>query len=355
MRIITKHLLKKYIKYFLIILLSLEVFFVGIDLLQNFAKLPASANLQLLYVTYNFFYTLTITLPIALVFGWIVTITMMVKNNELVSFYALSISPSSIIKPIGIITTIILLALIFMQSTQLAYSIEQKDKILNKTLFVNEKSNIFLKYNEYFVYFKKLYPLEKKAEDIQIFQTNENDIIQKIDAKKAYYQNNRWYIIDAKITKKPKEMNWTDSRLEVTNEKFLYTLEGFEPTIINNVYKAKVQFSIVDAIRTILLLEDQDFNTNKIKAILYSQLIMPFFVLPLIVLVFIYTNASSRFFNTAAYLSVTIFTTLTTWGVMFLLQKLSFGNVLMAEIAIILPVVLLYVITTYLYSKKVTP
>ena len=355
MRIITKHLLKKYIKYFLIILLSLEVFFVGIDLLQNFAKLPASANLQLLYVTYNFFYTLTITLPIALVFGWIVTITMMVKNNELVSFYALSISPSSIIKPIGIITTVILLALIFMQSTQLAYSIEQKDKILNKTLFVNEKSNIFLKYNEYFVYFKKLYPLEKKAEDIQIFQTNENDIIQKIDAKKAYYQNNRWYIIDAKITKKPKEMNWTDSRLEVTNEKFLYTLEGFEPTIINNVYKAKVQFSIVDAIRTILLLEDQDFNTNKIKAILYSQLIMPFFVLPLIVLVFIYTNASSRFFNTAAYLSVTIFTTLTTWGVMFLLQKLSFGNVLMAEIAIILPVVLLYVITTYLYSKKVTP
>jgi len=355
MRIITKYLLRKYIKYFFIILLSLEVFFVGIDLLQNFGKLPSSANLQLLYVTYNFFYTLTITLPIALVFGWIVTITMMVKNNELVSFYALSISPASIIKPIGTITTLILLTLIFMQSTQLAYSIEQKDKILNQTLFVNEKSNIFLKYNEYFVYFKKLYPLEKKAEDIQIFKTQENDIIQKIDAKKAYYQNNRWYIIDAKITKKPQKIHWTDSKLQITHEKFLYTLEGFEPNIINNVYKAKVQFSIIDAIRTILLLEDQDFNTNKIKAILYSQLIMPFFVLPLIVLVFIYTNASSRFFNTAAYLSITIFATLTTWGVMFLLQKLSFGNIIMAELAIILPVVLLFIVTTYLYSKRVTP
>ena len=353
MRIITKYLLKKYIKYFLIILLSLEVFFVGIDLLQNFAKLPASANLQLLYVTYNFFYTLTITLPISLVFGWIVTITMMIKNNELVSFYALSISPASIIKPIGAITTVILLLLIFMQSTQLAYSVEQKDKILNKTLFVNEKSNIFLKYNEYFVYFKKLYPLEKKAEGIQIFQTKGNDITKKIDAKKAYYQNNKWYIIDAKITKKPQEINWNSSKLEVTYEKFLYTLEGFEPHIINNVYKVKVQFSIIDAIRTILLLEDQDFNTNKIKAILYSQLIMPFFVLPLIVLVFIYTNASSRFFNTATYLSATIFATLITWGVMFLLQKLSFGNIIMAEFAIILPVALLFIITSYLYSKRI--
>ena len=354
MNIITKYLLKKYIKYFLIILLSLEIFFVGIDLLQNFTKLPASANLQLLYVTYNFFYTLTITLPIALVFGWIVTITMLVKNNELVSFYALSISPSSIIKPIGAITVTILLALIFMQSTQLAYSIEQKDKILNKTLFVNEKSNIFLKYNEYFVYFKKLYPLEKKAEGIQIFQTKDTDIIEKVEASKAYYQNNRWYIIDAKITKKPQQITWSDSKLEITQEKFLYTLEGFEPSIINNVYKAKVQFSIVDAIRTILLLENQDFNTNKIKAILYSQIIMPFFFFFLIILVFIYTNASSRFFNTAAYLSITIFITLTTWGVMFLLQKLSFGNIINAELAIVLPVVLLFIITTYLYSKKVT-
>jgi len=353
MRIITKYLLEKYIKYFLIILLSLEIFFVGIDLLQNFSKLPNSANLQLLYVTYNFFYTLTITLPIALVFGWIVTITMMVKNNELVSFYALSISPTDILKPIATITVSILLGLIIMQSTQLAYSIEQKEKILKKTLFVNERSNIFLKYNEYFVYFKKLFPLEKKAEGIQIFQTKDNDIIEKIDAKKAYYQNNRWYIIDAKITKKPQTIDWSASKLQVTYEKFLYTLEGFEPNIINNVYKAKVQFSIIDAVRTILLLENQNFNTNKIKAILYSQVIMPFFVLPLIVLVFIYTNASSRFFNTAAYLSITIFITLTTWGVMFLLQKLSFGNILMAELAIILPVILLFIITAFLYSKRV--
>ena len=69
MKIITKYLLLKYLKYFFIILISLEFFFVGIDLLQNLSDLPNSANLQLLYVMYNAFFTFTITLPLSLVFG----------------------------------------------------------------------------------------------------------------------------------------------------------------------------------------------------------------------------------------------------------------------------------------------
>lgn len=353
MKIITKYLLWKYLKYFFIILISLEFFFVGIDLLQNFNQLPNSANLQLLYIIYNGFFTFTITLPLSLVFAWIVTLTMLVRNNELVSFYSLSISKIDILKPILIISTFITLFLIILQATPLAYSSENKDKILNNSYFVNEKSNIFLKYNDYFIYFKKLYPLEKKAEEIHIFKTKNQDVIEVIVAQKAYFQNNRWYVIDAKITTKPEVINWNDSKLQTNYEKFLYTLEGFEPKIINNVYKGETQFSIVDAIRTILLLENQDFNTNKIKTILYGQVFMPFFILPLLVIIFLLTNPSSRFFNTATFTSITIFTTLFIWGLLFLLQKLSFGGILLAEIAIIMPLVILFLLTYYIYTKKV--
>jgi len=353
MRIITKYLLRKYLKYFFIILFSLEFFFVGIDFLQNFSDLPQSANLQLLYVIYNSFFTFTITLPLSLIFGWIVTITVLIKNNELISFYSLSISKADILRPIILASTIITTILILLQTTPLAYSAENKNKILNNIYFVNEKTNIFLKYNDYFIYFKKLYPLEKKAEDIHIFKTKNNDIVEIVVAKKAYFQNNRWYVIDTKITKKPEVINWNKSKIIITNEKFLYTLEGFEPKIINNVYKGEAQFSIIDAIRTILLLENQDFNTNKIKTILYSQLFMPFFVIPLIVIIFLFTNPSSRFFNTATFTSITIFTTLITWGLLFLLQKLAFGGVILGELAIITPLVILFFITFYLYNKKV--
>lgn len=352
MNILTRYLLTKYLKYFFIILLSLELFFVGIDILQNLSSMPSSANLQLLYIAYNFFYTLSITLPISLVFGWIVTLTIFIKHNELVSFYALSISSFSIIKPILFMTTFILLILIGLQMTPLAYSVEKKDRIINNEHFINEKTNIFLKYNEYFIYFKKLYPLEKKAEDIRIFKTANNDILEIVEASKAYYQNNRWYIIDAIVTKKPNNIDWENSKLQITHEKFLHTLEGFEPNIIDNVYKAKVQFSILDAIRTILLLEDQDFNTNKIKVILYSQVFIPFFVLPLIIIIFIYTESSSRFFNTAKFLSISIFGTLITWGMLLLLQKLATGGVVIAELAIIVPVVSLFILSIILYRKN---
>lgn len=352
MNILTKYLLSKYIKYFFIILLSLELFFVGIDFLQNVRSLPDSANLQLLYILYNAFFTLTITLPLSLVFGWIITLTFLIRHNELVSFYALGVSKKTVIMPIFLISIFITSILVALQATPLAYSYEEKKKIINNQYFSSVQSNIFLKYNEYFIYFKKLYPLEKKAVDIHIFKTKNNDIVETIIGKKAYYQNNKWYVIDTKITKKPKQIDWNKSKLDVSYEKFLYTLEGFEPKIINNVYKAKVQFSIVDAVYAILLLNNQDFNTDKIKAILYSQTIMPFFIVPILVLVFMYSSASSRFFNTARFISGSIFFTLCVWGVMFLLQRLAMGGVIMPEAAILLPLASLFIFTFYIYSKR---
>ncbi|MEA3553433.1 MAG: LptF/LptG family permease [Campylobacterota bacterium] len=353
MNILTKYILNKFIKYFFIILLSLELFFIGIDFLQNLSKLPASANLQLLYLLYNSFFTLTITLPLSLVFAWIVTLTVFIKNNELVSFYALGIPQKKIITPIVNISLFITIVLIVLQATPLAYSYEQKQKILNNEYFINEQSNIFLKYNEYFVYFKKLYPLEKKATGIHIFKIENNDLVESIVGKKAYYQNNKWYVIDTKITKKPSVIDWDESKLEISYEKFLYTLEGFEPKIINNVYKANVQFSILDAVKTILLLDEQSFNTNKIRAILYAQILIPFFVIPLLVIIFIFSGVSSRFFNIAKFISIAVFFTLCIWGIIFLLQKLALGSIVLAEIAIILPLSLLFIITNYLYKKRV--
>ncbi|MEA3289062.1 MAG: LptF/LptG family permease [Campylobacterota bacterium] len=352
MSILTKYLIKKYLKYFFIILLSLEIFFIGIDFLQNIKKLPDSANLQLLYIFYNGFFTFTITLPLSLVFAWIVTLTIFIRNNELVSFYSLGISKLRILTPIVFVSLFFTVTLIGLQSTPLAYSYEEKSKILDNRYFVSEQSNIFLKYNEYFVYFKKLYPLEKKAEGVRIFKTKNNDIVQTVIGEKAYYQNNKWYVVNTTITKKPLNIDWSESKLDVSYEKFLYTLEGFEPKIINNVYKAKVQFSIIDAIYTILLLDDQGLNTNKIRSILYSQLFIPLFVLPLLVLVYLFTSASSRFFNTATYVTASVFFTLMIWGALFLLQKLAFGNVLFAEVAILLPLCILFILTFYIYKIK---
>ncbi len=353
MKIITKYLLQKYLKYFFIILIALEIFFVGFDYLQNYRFLPNSANLQILYILYNAFFILTITLPLSLLFGWVLTITVMIKDNNIISFYSLGISKKDILLPIFVLSFFITSLLILMQSTSLAYAAEVKSKILNNKYFINEKSNILLKYNDNFVFFKKLFPLEKRAIDIRIFTIKDNKLVKTIIAKKAYYQNNRWYIIDAKIIKNPKDIFWEESKLDISHEKFLYTLDGFKPEIINNVYKAKVQYSIPDAIYTILLFNKQELNTNKIEAILYSKIIIPFFVLPIIVLVFLYSNASNRFFHAGKFVSLWVFASLFVWGIFFLLQKLAIGNVLNAKLALILPLIILFFVSYYIYKKRI--
>ncbi len=353
MSILTRYILKKYLLNFIIVLISLELFFVGIDFLQNFKNLPSSANLQLLYVLYNSFFTLTLALPLSIVFGWIVTLVIFIKNNELVAFNALGSKSKDIYSPVVKISLFLISLLILLQVTPLAYSYEQKRKILNNEYFTSTKEDIFLKYNENYVYFKKLLPLEKKAEGIHIYKIENDDIIQSIIAKNAYFQNNKWYIVDAKIMNKPSEMNLETTKLDIRYEKFLNTLEGFKPKILDNVYESKSNFSILDAISALVLLSNQGINTDKIRAALYNQTIVSFFVIPILLLLYAYSSLNSRFFNMGKFTSVSIFGTLIIWGLFFMLFKFTSGGILIPEISILLPFILWIIGSLIFFNKKI--
>ena len=353
MSILSKYILKKYLINFIIVLISLELFFVGIDYLQNFKNIPASANLQLLYILYNSFFTLTLALPLSIVFGWIVTLVLFIKNNEFVAFNALGATRKNIFMPVVIVSISLLITLIFLQMTPLAYSYEQKRKILNDEYFSNTKSDIFLKYNEYYVYFQKLLPLEKKAENIHIYKIKGDNLVETIIGEKAYFQNDKWYVVDVKVINKPENIDINNSKLDVRYEKFLHTLEGFKPKILDNVYESKSDFSIMDAVSALILLNDQGMNTQKIRTILYNQLIIPFFVIPILILVYSFASLNSRFFNVAKFVSFSIFGTLIVWGFFFLVFRLTSSGTIIPEISMLLTMFIWMVFSIYFYNKKI--
>ncbi|MFX4219424.1 LptF/LptG family permease [Aliarcobacter butzleri] len=353
MSILSKYILKKYLINFIIVLISLELFFVGIDYLQNFKNIPASANLQLLYILYNSFFTLTLALPLSIVFGWIVTLVLFIKNNEFVAFNALGATRKNIFMPVVIVSISLLITLIFLQMTPLAYSYEQKRKILNDEYFSNTKSDIFLKYNEYYVYFQKLLPLEKKAENIHIYKVKGDNLVETIIGEKAYFQNDKWYVVDVKVINKPENIDINNSKLDVRYEKFLHTLEGFKPKILDNVYESKSDFSIMDAVSALILLKDQGMNTQKIRTILYNQLIIPFFVIPILILVYSFASLNSRFFNMAKFVSFSIFGTLIVWGFFFLVFRLTSSGTIIPEISMLLTIFIWMFFSIYFYNKKI--
>ena len=354
MSLISKYLLSKFLKNFFIILFSLELFFVGLDFLQILKRLPDSANLQVLYLLYNAFFTLTITLPLSLVFAWVLTLVILIKSNELVAFYSLGAQKKFIYKPILKVSTFLLTSLFLLQATPLAYSYDQKSKIIHGDYFTTFKSDIFLKYNDYFVYFKKLLPLEKKAEGIHIYKLEKGNVIESIVAEKAFFQNNRWYVLDAKVTQKPQNITWEDSKLEISYEKFLYTLEGFKPKILDTVYESKTKYSIIDAVSALSLLSNQDINTDQIRASLYYEIVSAYFSIPILLLVFVFAGANGRTFNFATFTTASIFGTLVIWGLFFMLNKLSFGGILLPELSILLPFFIWIILSTIIFIKKST-
>jgi lipopolysaccharide export system permease protein len=353
MSILTKYILKKYLQNFVIVLISLELFFVGIDFLQNFKGIPPSANLQLLYVLYNSFFTLTLALPLSIVFGWVITLTIFIRNNEFVAFNALGATRKEIFRPVVNISIFLLTLLIFLQTTSLAYSYDQKRKIVNNQYFTSSKSDIFLKYNDYYVYFEKLLPLEKKAENIHIFKVDGMDIVETIVGEKAFFQNNRWYVVDVKIIKKPKDVNLEDSKLDIRYEKFLHTLDGFKPKILDNVYEGNTEISILDAVSALILLDEQGINTQKLRSVLYNQIIIPFFIIPLLLLIYSYASLNSRFFNMGKFTSFSIFGTLIVWGFFFMLFKFTSSGTSMPELSILMPMLIWVVSSIYFYNKKI--
>jgi lipopolysaccharide export system permease protein len=353
MNILTKYLVYKYTKTFLIVLFSLELFFLGMDLIQHLQYLPKSANLQLLYIMYKGFFVLSIVLPLSLVFAWIILVINLIKNNEFVAFYSIGVTKEQIIKPILAIAVFATLLLISLQFTPLAYADQQQKKIISGDYFVNTKENIFLKYNDYFIFFKKLYPIEKKATGLQIYLVKNGDLIETTIAKIAYFQDNKWYAKNVTIITKPSDLTWDNSPLIISKKKFIYTLDGFKPKILDNVYSnKKINYSIIDAVLALKLMYTQDIDNTIVRTILYYNIIVPFFVIAAIVLIFLYSSISNRFFNANKFSSLAIALTLSIWGILFFNNKLSMGLVINPELSLIVPIFLLLLYTHYLYNKN---
>jgi lipopolysaccharide export LptBFGC system permease protein LptF len=59
----------------------------------NRGKLPDSINIQILYISYKLVSSAILIYPLALLFGMISTIVLLIKQNELIAYFSLGYSP----------------------------------------------------------------------------------------------------------------------------------------------------------------------------------------------------------------------------------------------------------------------
>ncbi len=352
MKIYQKYIVYSYLKNFFIIFLSLEFFYVGIDAITNYAKFPESANLKLLYVVFKILDAINYAMPLSIIFAMIVTKLSMLKSNELVVLYSCGLSKKSVIKPIFLTSIFLTFIYIILNFTPFVYAYEYSLNLLKYNTISKTSSRLFLKNDNQYIYFQNLEPLKKQARGIKIFYIRDGDLTKIVSAKSGYFKQDYWVLKDVKIEYKPKIIGIDSKGLEIVYKDRIEALKNFKPKIIENVHKGKFKMPIGDTWEAIKFFAAQNLNLDRLKTLLVSQILIPFFA-PLLVLIFyFYLPASSRFLNATLYSSFFIFITLVLWGLLFVLTKLSSTSVIFPEVGVVLPMIILGLFALYKYHKE---
>ncbi len=339
-----RYLLKQYVKYFFLILFALVLFFVGLDFLQALKSLPKSANLQVLYLLFRTFHGIDVLFPVSIVFAMIALKVHLIRSNELVAFYALGYSKRDMIKPLFITAVFLTFIYLLLHLTSFTYADEYAKNIRKFHSLSNSTRELFFKYNNSYVYFDQLFPLQKMAKKVRIFEVNGTKVVRIVKASNAYFENDHWRIENALVIR-------NEGDKISTSVATLRSLYGYRPKILDSVYEGKTNISLLDALYALRLLKQQHLGSQKIKAIVFAHLFYPLFAPFFMIIVFYFVPISARLTSVNLFSLGAIVSTLIVWGLLYTLVKLSFTGVLAPEYTILLPIALLSVIAFYLYKK----
>jgi len=347
-----KYISLHYLKYFFVILSALVLFLVGFDYIDKADDLSRSANILLIYLVYKSFFAIDMLLPLSLIFAMIATKIFLIRSNALVSFYSLGYSKIDVLKPFVFVSSAVILLFISLHSLPKFSRAEEFSKNIRAySQYLSPTQDLFFTYEDKYVYFSKMLPLQKKAENIRVFSIKENSLKQVLVASSATYIDESWHIKEADLLVKPDDLGFTSLGIKVTQENDLEILHGFRPKMLDQIYEGKVNFTIGDAFDAIVLLEKQGVDTSSIKGALYKIFIYPFFVPCMVVIIFFFVPISVRFLNVSLFSFGAILATLMVWGILFMLMELSTNKTISSEIGIIAPVVILFLIAILQWRK----
>lgn len=342
---------KHYFKFFFTILIGLEFFFIGADSMKYADHFPDSANLIILFFAYDAMYALNYTLPLSLVMGGIIFYITFLKSTQFSAMLALGYSRRRILAPILTISLICICGYIGLNATPFVYAQEKAEAIMDKNALQNAQEDIFVKYNESYVYFQKVYPLLNRAENIKVFELKNKELVSIIDAKTAFFQNNHWNLDSANIVLIDKHFVKNQNVLQIHHASNLKILKNFRPRVLDTFSKDKPTVSIVDAIISAKILISQKIDFEKVRAILYSFILIPFFVpLTLIYIAFLIPPLA-RYANIPLLTFGFVIFSLMIWGLFFSISKLSISGIIYPEIGILIPMGILFCFALFAFLK----
>jgi len=338
---------KHYIKNLLAILFGLSFAFAAIDYFQHVQELNVSSNYKILYISYMWQEALGLLYPLAIVFAVIMTKLAFVKQNTMGAFHAFGYTKKRLFFPVFIVASLTYALFLYLHTTEFSYAKDKANMLLKNQLHAYNVNDVFFKYNDTFVYIKKLDPVKKRIEGITIFKVAGYQVRYTIKAPVAVFNGEEWIAQDATV-KTHIYRNGELVRYSVDQKERIATLHGYKPKIIESLYEGKA-LNIIDAYNTWKLLEVQHLDSDRIRAAMYSKVIVPLFALALLLILFFKLPFHARMMNFGAVVALSLGVTFLIWGVLFGLEQIGSNGVLSPEVTAVMPIVLLWIYAIYVY------
>ena len=343
------YIAKQYFKNFLIIALGLTFAATLIDFIEYFGRIDG-ANRKFLYFYYMYCDYLVFIYPIALIFGAIITFFNLLWRNHLVAFLSFGYRKSRLIKPFLAVFTIVYIFIVALSFTKFAYYGDSARALIENRQLFKSLDNIFFKYNNDFVFAKKMDVVKKEFSDVTLYKSKDNRLVELSHFKKAKFKNKKWIATDIE----KKIIQYRNGKPEGYKVKHIdkeIILKGYYPKVVRLLYEGK-RMSIEDAIRALKLLKEQGIDNSKVKSALYTKIIMPLFAPILIIIIFAMLPLHRRFISRAKYLLLSMGTTLVIWTLLYSVNMLSINGTIPADLGQPLVIFVLLIISIFVWRKK---
>ncbi|MCD4692412.1 MAG: LptF/LptG family permease, partial [Calditrichales bacterium] len=210
-KILDIYLSKRFLINLLIAVLTWIVIFLVVDVIENISKfIDRGATIQqfLLYYLYYIPYIISLTLPIAMLLSSLFTLNSFAQNNEIIIQYSSGISLYRLLFPLFILAIIIssfagvFNELIVPEANQrrldmMRYDISKKQRESNKS-----RSNIYIQDTAKRKFVIKYFNGKTNtARNVSIQTFDGAVLVERIDAEKMIWENDRWLLKNGRMRK----------------------------------------------------------------------------------------------------------------------------------------------------------
>lgn len=348
-----------YLKYFFIIFVALEFFYVAIDTLLNTHILTSTSLSQsLTYILLTTLVAVSYILPVSVILAFVISQINLIRSGEFVSFFALGASKNSVVMPAFCISFVLVLLYVGANFTDFAYARSEQKNLRTQTQLEFKDYDIFIQDANRFVFIKSISPALKSAKDVEIFILQNGTLAYKISAPTAVFEHNAWRVQNPQILKLNQSLKLGEKGLKKLDETSLGealktgVLPRLTPESLIKLSQTNIAYSAQDAIDALSAAQQSALSTNKISTALYTLVVFPFFAPFLLVVLYFRLPLVGRFSNLAFFTLGMILSGLFVWGVLLLLIRFCENGVFNPQLGIIAPVVLLALYAAWLLWKN---